>query len=478
MNCAVSDPEAFAGDILELEMEIATLAAHINAATWRLLALVRCFDLRRGWNNGGARSCAHWLNWKCGIAVGAAREKVRVAHALPKLPQISEAFREGRLSYSKVRAMTRVATPKNEEYLLMIARHGTASHMERLVRSYRRLGRQEALDRDRQREDERVLTWHIDEDGCYVLRARLPPEQGALVVRALDAVGDETRAQKSDSVEAPKLNQIQSQNQNQTQTQTRNSPQSRTRASPRSPTSPEPRSRTIAPREQAMLRADALAQLADSYLAGARAGRNGGDRYTLHLHTDLATLRTDGHGAESETGEGINVSAEVSRRLACDCAVVPWKKDKDAGTINLGRRTRTISSALRRALQHRDGGCGFPGCTARHHLDAHHVVHWADGGPTDLENLLLLCRYHHRLVHEGGFSVTKDAVGKARFSDPQGRPLADAPESRFRGNVGTLLAENRDKGLGITGRTLPPHWHGERMDLGMAAQGLIRRGVP
>lgn len=130
--------------VRSLEDQITELAAHISAATWRLLTLIREYDLRSGWNCGGTRSCAHWLNWKCGIAIGAAREKVRVAHALAGLPKISDAFREGRLSYSKVRAMTRIATPANEDYLLMIARHGTASHMERLVSRYRRVGRREA----------------------------------------------------------------------------------------------------------------------------------------------------------------------------------------------------------------------------------------------------------------------------------------------------------------------------------------------
>ena len=119
-----------------LEDQITELAAHIHAATFRLLELVREYDECEGWGGKGLISCAHWLNWKCGIDMGTAREKVRVAHALKVLPQISEEFRRGRVSYSKVRAMTRVATEKNEDYLLMIARHGTAVHVERLVRNY------------------------------------------------------------------------------------------------------------------------------------------------------------------------------------------------------------------------------------------------------------------------------------------------------------------------------------------------------
>ena len=120
-------------NLVEIENEITELAAHIHAATFRLLELIREFDEREGWGGPGLMSCAHWLNWKIGLSMGAAREKVRVAHALKDLPKISDSFRQGQISFSKVRAMTRVATPENEEYLMMIARHGTAAHMEQLV---------------------------------------------------------------------------------------------------------------------------------------------------------------------------------------------------------------------------------------------------------------------------------------------------------------------------------------------------------
>src|SRR5690242_977806 len=124
--------------INDLASEICTLAGHINAANHRMLALIAEFDKRNGWSDGATQSCAHWLNWKCGIALGAAREKVRVARALENLPKISAAMASGGLSYSKVREITRVAVPETEDYLLMIAEYGTASHVERLVRAYRR----------------------------------------------------------------------------------------------------------------------------------------------------------------------------------------------------------------------------------------------------------------------------------------------------------------------------------------------------
>ena len=178
-------------ELHEIESEITELAAHIHAATYRLLELVREFDEREGWFGPGLKSCAHWLNWKVGISLGAAREKVRTAHALKDLPQISDAFRRGTISFSKVRAMTRVATPENEDYLLMIARHGTASHVERLASQYRRVKRIEALEHENRRHALRELNWHIDDDGSYVIHARLTPEQGERVVKALEGARDE-----------------------------------------------------------------------------------------------------------------------------------------------------------------------------------------------------------------------------------------------------------------------------------------------
>src|SRR5215207_4746059 len=169
----------------ELGEAIADVAAGIHAATYRLLVLVREFDERRGWTNGFL-SCAHWLSWRTSINIGAARERVRVARALPKLPMLGGALQRGEMSYAKVRALTRIATPETEERLLAIAHHGAASQVERLVRAWRWCDR---------REDDRKHLWRsvscfVDEDGMVVLRARLTAEQGAVVQRALEAASD------------------------------------------------------------------------------------------------------------------------------------------------------------------------------------------------------------------------------------------------------------------------------------------------
>jgi hypothetical protein len=430
-----SAPVSHARQLAQLEDEITELAAHLNAATYRLLALIAEFDARGGWGGAGLKSCAHWLNWKCGIALGAAREKVRVAHALEDLPLISAALRSGRLSYSKARALTRVATPQNEDYLMMIADHGTASQVERLVRQYRRVQRAEALAQENQRHALREVSWYIDDDGCLVLKARLDPEQGARVVQALESATGAIREEQRDAAED-----------------------------------------VSAETPVAARRADALARMADDYLAGSEGKVNGGERCTMHIHTDLDTLRAEGEGATAELEGGGDVSAETSRRLACDCGVVPWVEDGSGTTLDVGRRTRSIPPSIRRALERRDGGCRFPGCTARHHVDAHHIRHWADGGETRLDNLLLLCRHHHRLVHEGGYGLEKDAAGKPVFISPTGGRIPDCPETRFRGNVFALTAAHHRAGLDIGPQTPVPRWGGETMDDGMAVEGLLKRG--
>ena len=176
----------------ELAAEICTLAGHINAANHRWLLLIAEYDRRNGWSDGATQSCAHWLNWKCGIAMGAAREKVRVARALENLPKISAAMACGKLSYSKVREITRVASAETEDYLLMIAEHGTAQHVEKLVRAYRRCQEAEELSREARQQQTRRVSYRYDDDGSLILNCRLPAEAGALVSEGARARGGGT----------------------------------------------------------------------------------------------------------------------------------------------------------------------------------------------------------------------------------------------------------------------------------------------
>jgi hypothetical protein len=422
----------------QLENQITELSAHIHAATYHLLELIREYDDAHGWAGPGLNSCAHWLNWKCGFNLGTAREKVRVAHALKDLPKISNKFRRGEVSYSKVRAITRVASVENEEYLLKICRYGNAAHVERLVRNYKKVKRNEALARDNDRHVLRQLDWYFDDDDSLVLKGRFTPEQGAVIKKVLESIMDEDfEEQKDVSAETP-VDEL------------------------------KPRTEPISQR-----RADALVRMAEAY-SSKSATANSGDRYLVHVHTDMETLKADGTGAESEIDEGSNVSAETSRRLACDAGVVHWLENKEGETLSVGRKTRTIPPAIRRALQRRDKGCRFPGCTCTRFVDAHHIRHWADGGETSMSNLALLCRRHHRMVHEEGFAIHSLADGRVYFTDPQGRHLQDAGETRFSGNVFALTTGNRLSGLNITPETGKCQWGGETMDDDLAILCMLQ----
>ncbi|MFC1775877.1 DUF222 domain-containing protein [Pseudomonadota bacterium] len=423
----------------QLENQITELAAHIHAATYRLLELIREYDESEGWCGPGLNSCAHWLNWRCGINLGAAREKVRVAHALKTLPKISDRFRQGEISYSKVRALTRVATAENEDYLLNIARHGTAAHVERLVRNYRKVKRSEALERDNERHVLRQLDCYFDDDETFVLKGRFTPEQGVLVKKVLELIMDEDfQEQLNVSAETP-VDEL------------------------------KDRSEPVSQR-----RADALVRMAEGYLSGAGHKDHGGDRYLVHVHTDLETLKADGTGAESEIEEGRNVSAETSRRLSCDAGVVHWQETKKGKPLSVGRKTRTIPPAIRRALQRRDNGCQFPGCSCSRFVHAHHIRHWADGGETSLGNLALLCSRHHRMVHEDGFGVHTQADGQIWFSDPQGRRLPETGDTGFSGNVFSLMTANTRSGIHITPQTGECRWEGEQMDDDLAILCMLQ----
>ena len=214
--------------------------------------------------------------------------------------------------------------------------------------------------------------------------------------------------------------------------------------------------------------------MVEGFLAGTKSDSCGGDRYLINIHTDIETLRQDGDGAESEIEDRGHVSAETSRRLACDCSVVHWHEDAQGDVLNIGRKTRSIPPAIRRALKRRDGGCRFPGCTCTRFVDAHHIQHWADGGETSMANLVLLCRRHHRLVHEEGFGLYKGTDSAINFTIPDGKVIPPGPDTRFRGNVVALRFKNKEMGLNITSNTSIPKWCGEKMDHQMAVLGLLQ----
>jgi hypothetical protein len=425
--------------IEELGERIAELAAQISAATYELLVMLRDFDERGGWN-GGFRSCAHWLVWRVGLDAGAAREKMRVARALGALPALSESLRRGEISYSKVRALTRIATPANERDLLNFARAGTAAHVEKLVRGMRRVDRTAERDRDKRRHDARYLRAYTDEDGMVVVTGRLEPEAGAALLRALDAGVEALYGPRC--IKAPGE-----------------------AAAATGDTADE------VPMEQR--RADALGLVAESALSAGLDPGSRGDRYQVVVHVDPEALRTDGEGGTACLEGCGNVSAETCRRQACDSALVVMRHAADGRLLDVGRRTRTISPGLRRALVHRDGGCRFPGCGMKL-CDAHHVEHWADGGKTSLSNTLLLCRRHHRAVHEEGFSMELAPNGEARFRRPDGRPLPEAPAlpALPERPVAALVSRLAGHGVAVDAGETRPSWDGGPVDYGWAIDWL------
>ena len=444
MDIHAPDVRTTLGPTAELDRlgdAIAELSAHLEAATARLLDLIREFDARGGWNTG-FRSCAAWLSWRVGLDLGAARERVRVARALGSLPALAQALARGELSYAKVRALTRVATPETEARLLGVGRAGTAAHVERIVRGWRCVDRKAEARETARQHASRALHVHHDDDGTVVLRGRLEPEVGALLVRAL-AAARETLYQRARGAGV---------------------------ADP-----------AVAPPTMAQQQADALALLAEAALHHELDPGAPGERYQVVVHVDAPALADPEQPGQSVLEDGAHVSAETSRRLACDASRVVMRHDEDGRTVEVGARTRTIPPALRRALHARDRGCRFPGCGVPFG-QGHHVRHWAHGGPTTLSNLALLCRRHHRAVHEEGYQVDRQPDGALRFRRPDGRPLPEVPPPAAvpADPVQALRARHDEQGLHLHARTALPSWLGERLDVGWAIDvlhPLARRGV-
>ncbi|MGD2123073.1 MAG: DUF222 domain-containing protein, partial [Gemmatimonadota bacterium] len=414
-----SGPSKGAEALQVLEKKIVTLAARIHAATHRLLTLIAEFDQRQGWKPGGHRSCAHWLSHRTGIDLGTAREKVRTARALVGLPEVSDSMSRGELSFSKVRALTRRATAENEGELLKIAKGVTTAELKRVVRAYPVGKRIDEEARERERFESRKLSVFPDYDGMYVVRGRLPAEVGALLMRAVEAASDilyraersraagkgqgmseeEARAEAArrradalgllaERVLAAGFGRERGEGREETEGREGvEGPDGRKAPGPGVPESEEGRGGGNPKGGGADMSVEPAGESpADATICGTRA-----ERYQVFLHVEAETLKAEGELARSELEDGTRVSPETSRRLSCDCGLVEVRHSAGGEVLNVGRRTRTIPPALRRALEVRDRGCRFPGCGSRF-TEGHHVVHWADGGETSLANTLLLCR--------------------------------------------------------------------------------------
>jgi hypothetical protein len=280
-----------------------------------------------------------------------------------------------------------------------------------------------------------------------VIRGRLEPEAGAVLLRALEAAREAGYQKAKDTAAAPG-----------------------TEPAPATPTMSDPTGEGPTPAQR---QADALVLLAEAALRHELDPGPPGERYQVVVHVDAPVLANPEAPGQSVLEDGVHVPAGTSQRLACDASRVVMRHDAAGQVLDVGRRTRTISPALRRVLLHRDRGCRFPGCGLRF-AQGHHLRHWAHGGPTTLENLALLCRSHHRAVHEEGFQVERGADGALQFRQPDGRliPEVPPPVKVPADPLETLRAWHRAQGLALDSRSLTASWLGEPLDLGWAISVL------
>ncbi|MBL7501576.1 DUF222 domain-containing protein [Frankia sp. CNm7] len=428
---SVLDVEA--APLPDLEREICGWAGRIAAATCRMLLALAAFDRRGGWSGLGMGSCARWLSWRCGLSLRAAQEHVAVAHALETLPAVRAAFASGQLSYSKVRAVARVAEGASEQTWLSHALHCTAGQLERLASRYRQLTADPAEERAARR-----VSWSTRSDGLFRLSAVLTAEEGARVAAAIDAA----RASLDDTT-----------------------PLLPAEGGPAG--APADGERVLVPRDR-RADADALVALADGFRHRPAPGLMAPSR-TVTVHVDADTLfeahreagarRGDLGGVDDEatrnrpdeapgnaaTGTdpvsrlaqgltrcdvepGIGLPRAVLRRLGCDTLARALIRDGAGNPLALGRRRRVPTRRLREAVYARDQGiCQYPGCAHTRWLQIHHLVEWAAGrGDTDLENLTLVCSRHHGLIHDEDITLRR-VDGTIVAVLPDGHVLTPAP---------------------------------------------------
>ena len=404
----------------ELASEITAGAVRLAAATAAWLRLVAEFDRREGWGARGIRSCAHWLAWQCGMSPVTAREHVRVARALVDLPRLATAFAEGRLSYSKIRAVTRVAEPETEQLLLETAIEATASQLDRVVQEWRRSDR---VDEGVVAEKRQFQHWW-DDDGMLVVRMRLGPEEGADFLAAVDsraeaeARRDRAEVKRTAEAGAP--------------------PGAQDPDAGGSGDQAAERAQIAAARERTTARrCAAVAALAR---AGQRVGRRPGDPplREVVVHVDAAVLADDAAAGQAFLEGGPALHPAQVRRMLCGATVVTML-EKGREVLGVGRTRRLATRAQRRALLRRDGGCARPGCTETRieRLHAHHMRHWLFGGGTDLDNLVLLCDVDHGLVHDQDLVMSR-RNGWLIVSTPGGRRVWGSGDAAFAGGLAGL----------------------------------------
>ncbi|MGU3435721.1 HNH endonuclease [Actinomycetes bacterium M1A6_2h] len=392
-----------------LEEEICTLAGQIAAGTARYLALLAEFDSRDGWAGPQVKSCAHWLSWKAGVDLHTAREQVRVAKSLTQLPVMAEAFASGTLSFSKVRAMTRVATEHTEESLVEIALVSPAAHLERLCRGLKK------TEKPKPEESKCGGRWWWDDNGDLKVSLRLSPEDGARFLAGVTRAEYERRRTGDD---APDLN--------------------------------APAPSNIAPAIIAM--SEMVCAATDS---------------PVHSPAAEVIVHVDRHD-HGNLDNGPGLDEPTLHRLLCGATLRRVGHGKLGETLEVGRARRAPSRAQMRTLLMRDRCCAVPGCGRTRFLHAHHVVFWSRGGPTALDNLIMLCGEHHRSLHDGNFAIEATGNQHFEFRREDGRIIEYAPS--ITGSADDLAERYRH----IEPSTVVPEWGGEPLNESYATDVLLR----
>jgi hypothetical protein len=327
-----------------------------------------------------------------------------------------------------------------EAELLELAEDASAAQLERLLRGYRGAI---AADSAEQTQSRRHLTTRWEDDGSLTIRASLPPDEAALFLTGVEAARDALRSEASRDDAGDD------------ETRSREASSGVEGESVRRVEGPD--------------RADALVALAETAVAEGVRAASGGDRNQIVVHVDAADLVSRAGTAAATLEEGVALPAEAARRLGCDAAIVSLV-ERDGEPVSVGRRTRSIPAAVARALRTRDRGCRFPGCGHERFVDAHHIEHWAHGGETSLDNLVLLCRRHHQLLHEGGFTVGHEE-GELVFRD-RWKTRVDHSPPLTKGSVRDCV---RSSAIEADVATIGPNREGEPLDYELAVFALADR---
>jgi hypothetical protein len=476
------EPEPASLPLERVEAEICTLAGQIAAATSRFLTLLADFDDRDGWAGTGIYSCAQWLSWRCGLDLRTAQEHVRVARALRVLPRTREAFAHGRVSYSKVRSVSRVATPDNEEDLVQAALDSPAAQLDRLVRGIRRAQRnqeEEAAAKAKRAAgasgDEAGavragVQWRWEDDGSLRIWGRLRAEDGARLLAGLTRLDQEHRRTEDTGDKSHGATPATEPGRvcGERRSAERRSPQVGVAGTPPRDLAPalaaagdlmctEVQVPMFAPAADVLVHVDI-----DTLVRSGMAGKPACAEPVPKKPLDPAV---GGEGTRLDDGPAL--TAATLQLLACDGRMQLSVCAADGRVLNLGRRRRRPTRAQLAVLWRRDRGCAHPGCGRTRFLHAHHVVPWAVGGRTDLDNLILLCGEHHRALHDGAFGIVALGKQRFRFHGPRGAERGQAPA--MRGNAARLAAAHPE----ITPRTIQPDWDGTPLDLPHATDILL-----